>query len=79
MEITLQDPFDFAGRNIAKFTLREPKAKDMRSLPIEVKVGDLLDLGARLANSEKAVFNELSARDAMTVVAEVSSFLAPGL
>ncbi len=78
MEVVLQDPFDFGDRRVEKFTLRAPRAKDMRDLPIDLKIGNLMDLAAKLSGTEKAIFNEMSARDAMHMVGEVSSFLAPG-
>lgn len=76
--IHLKQPITFGSETIASLTLRKPKAKDFRKLPMEPNFGDILDLIARLSGQPAPVIDEMGAEDLMEVAALVEGFMPGG-
>lgn len=78
--IKLIKPIRLKDRVFEELSFREPKARDLRTMNLaKFTFGDLLDLGARLANVEASVVNELSMKDTARLVEVVAGFLGDGL
>lgn len=75
--VVLKEPISFGSETITELSLRRPKAKDFRRLPMEPGMGDLLDLAGALARQPKPVMDELGIED-MTSVLEVVGGFMPG-
>jgi hypothetical protein len=75
--VKLKNPITLGSQTIDEFTLRTPKAKDFRRLPMEPKIGDLLDLLGSLAGQPKPVIDELSVEDLGTLM-EITGGFVPG-
>lgn len=78
MKLELQTPVQFGSREIRELELREPRAKDMRSLKGEMTFGDLLDLVGALAGEPQSVIDMLSPNDARRAVEHVGNLFAAG-
>lgn len=76
--IKLRTPIVFGSNTIEELTLRRPKAKDFRSLPMEPRFGDILDLAGRLCAQPKAVMDELDVEDLDEVMNIVGDFVPGG-
>lgn len=77
--VTLKQPITFGQDIITSLTIRPPKAKDFRKLPMDPKFGDILDLVSRLTAQPPAVIDELGADDLVEVAAIVEGFMPLGL
>lgn len=76
--LKLSNPIKFGSEEIKELTFREPKGKDMRSLPIPPNSGDLLDLAGKLCAQPNSVIDELSGPDVMKVLEIVGGFIQGG-
>ncbi len=76
--LRLKEPVQFGSEIVAELSLRRPKAKDFRRLPMDPKFGDILDLAGQLAGQPKAVMDELGAEDLMEVMNLVGGFIPGG-
>ena len=54
------------GALITSLTFKKPKAKYFRQMPLEPKMGDMLDLAARLTGLTSVEIDELSPEDMQT-------------
>jgi hypothetical protein len=77
---TLQQPIEFAKKQITELTFRAPTAKDFRTFPIGANpsIGQALDVGSLLCGQPPVVMGLLSPPDMMEVVTIVMGFLSPG-
>lgn len=78
IEIKLKAPIQWGQETIGVLQMREPKAKDLRSLPSDIKVGDLLDLAARLTSQTPKFIDELGWDDTQAVLEHVGNFMGAG-
>ena len=71
----------FGKDYIERLVLREPTAKEIRSLKVngDMSMGDLLDIGQKLAETNRRVIDSLSGKDAMALVERVGFLLESGL
>lgn len=76
--VTLKEPISFGSETVVELKLRPPKAKDFRRLPLELKLGDLLDLAGQLSGQPKAVIDELGVDDLARVMEVVGNFVPGG-
>jgi hypothetical protein len=76
--IKLREPIQFGTQLVDELTLRKPKGKDFRRLPMDMKMGDLLDFAGVLANQPKAVIDELGVEDLAEVMNVVGGFIPGG-
>ncbi len=76
--VKLKEPIPFGSETIAELTLRKPKAKDFRRMPMNPGVGDLLDLAGQLSGQPKVVIDELGAEDMHEVLERVGDFFPSG-
>jgi len=84
--IKLNTPVQFGSETISELTLREPTARDMRGINISftgdgggsIRMGDMLDLAAKLAGQPPSVIDSLSPTDAMEVMGIVGGFMQGG-
>lgn len=77
--VKLKEPIQHGSDTITELTLRKPKAKDFRKLPLEPNFGDILDLIARLAGQPPSVIDEMAAEDLTEVADHVAGFMPAGL
>lgn len=77
--IKLQEPVQFGTERVEELTLRAPRAKDFRRLPVAPTVSDLLDLAGALAGQPRAVMDELGVADFTAVMEAVGDFVPGGL
>ena len=80
MRIDLKIPVSLGDEEVTFLEMREPRAKDMRSIKIgtDMTIGDLLDLAATLASQPRPVLDLLSPRDTVQVVQAVGKLLDLG-
>lgn len=76
--VTLQFPVKHGSEEIRELNFRRPKGKDMRKLPSDVSVGDIMDLAARLSGYPPSVMDELEIADFNAVNEVIGDFLGAG-
>ena len=76
--VKLREPIPFGSETITELTLRKPKAKDFRRMPMSPGIGDLLDLAGQLSAQPKAVIDELGPEDMQEVLERVGDFFPSG-
>lgn len=78
--IELDAPIQAHGETISVLTLRRPKAKELRDMPIrsDMKMGDLFGVAAACADIPPSAFDQLDASDLMKVMGVVGGFLGVG-
>jgi len=77
--ITLKFPVKHGSEEIKELKLRRPKGKDMRKVPSDVSIGDMMDLAARLSGHPPSVMDELEMPDFNAVCEVIGNFLGDGL
>lgn len=77
-KITLDEPIEHGTETITVLEIKQPKAKHLRSMPLEPNTGDLLDLAAKLAGQPPSVIDELSMKDMTEVLTVVGNFIDAG-
>jgi len=77
-KVKLKKPIAFGSETISELTFREPKALDMRMLPLKPTTGDILDLATRLAGQLPSTMNDLSMEDYQQVMGVVGGFFTSG-
>lgn len=76
--IKLRSPIKHGSETITELSIREPKAKDLRKLPMQPNMGDIIDLAGRLAAQPPSVMDELSAADLSEVAEVIGNFIGVG-
>jgi len=76
--ITLSEPVEHGSEIISVLEIKPPKAKHLRSMPLEPNTGDLLNLAAKLAGQPPSVIDELSMKDMTEVLTVVGNFIDAG-
>lgn len=76
--VKLKEPIAFGTETITELSIRKPKAKDFRGLPMQPAFGDLLDLAGRLSGQPRPVIDDLGAEDVMEVLNVVGNFMPGG-
>lgn len=78
--IQLTTPIDAHGSQVTQLTMRPPKAKELRDLPIKqnMVMGDLYGVAAACADVPPSSIDQLDAGDLMKVMEVVGSFLGLG-
>lgn len=74
--LKLKKPVKLGSEEITELVFREPVAKDLRSLPLNPMMGDMLDLVARLSGVLPAAIDNLSIEDATAAIGVVGNFMA---
>ena len=81
--ITLKTPVVMGSETVKSIVIREPKAKDLRSIPIgsmdKMTMGTMLDIAVTLSDQPQFVIDELSPADMKSVLEVVGGFLADTL
>lgn len=67
------------GDLVTELAFREPKAKDFRHMPMDIRMGDMLDLAGKLCGQPSAVMDLLSIPDLMNVLEKIADFMPAGL
>lgn len=74
----LEDPIELKVdgelKIIETLELIKPRAKHMRALPSEPKIGDILDMAGKLARQPRHVMDELSGKDVNRLAEELEAF-----
>lgn len=78
-EVKLSNPVMFGTEKIAALVFRQAKAKDFRDMPITPKVGDMLDIAAKLSGQPPSVIDMLSPKDMAEVMKIMGEFMGDGL
>lgn len=73
--IKLQEPIQHGSEIIAELHIRPPKAKDMRGLPLQMGMDDMLTLLGRCSAQPPSVIDELSFNDLTAAMEVVGDFL----
>lgn len=76
--ITLDDPIQYGSEKISELEIRKPKAKDMRGMPLQMGMDDMLKLAGRLTGQPDSVIDELSFGDLGKVMDEVGKLMPDG-
>lgn len=76
--IKLDDPISYGSETISSLELRKPKAKDMRGLPLQMGMDDMLKLAGRVSGQPDSVIDELSINDLGRVMEVVGNFMQAG-
>lgn len=74
----LKVPVQWGSETVSELTVGALKAKHMRSVPAEPKMGDLLILVGHVTGQPQAFIDELDAADAMALCGLVGGFLSGG-
>jgi len=73
-DIKLKVPIQHGTSSIEVLTIRKPKAKELRPIPLQPNYGDLLNLAAVLSGQPASVIDKLEVEDAMEVIGVVGGF-----
>lgn len=78
--IQLGTPIEAHGETVSVLTLRRPKAKELRDMPIKqgMVMGDLYAVAAACADLPTSAIDQLDAADLMQVMGVVGGFLGVG-
>ena len=76
--LELTEPIEWGNETISRLKFRRLKAKEMRTLSTNPKMGELLDLAQKSARVPRRVIDELDSIDAMAVVEVMTDFLDVG-
>jgi len=78
--IKLTVPIEAHGEMISTLTLRRPKAKELREMPLRsaLKMGDFYDIAAACADIPPSAFDQIDGADVMHIVEVVGGFLDRG-
>ena len=78
--ITLSTPIEVHGDQVSSLTLRAPKAKQLRDMPLKqgMVMGDLFPVAAACADVPPSAIDQLDASDLMQVMEVVGGFLGLG-
>lgn len=79
MKIKLDEPITFGSETIAELELRKPKAKDMRGMPMQLGMDDMLALASRCTSQPPSVIDELSFGDLAKVMEALGKQMGNGL
>ena len=74
----LKEPVTMGTVVVTEINFRKPKAKDLRSLGVQMNVDELLKFAQALSDHPRYVFDEMSIQDAQEVMALVSDFFVNG-
>lgn len=77
-KIKLSQPIQYGTETISELNLREPKAKDMRGMPLQMGMDDMLTLAARCSEQPPSVIDELCFADLTAVTEAIGTFIKPG-
>jgi len=77
-KLVLSEPVEHGSETVTELIYRRPKGGDIRKIPTEPNMGDLIDLAGRLCGREPSFMNELDIIDVMASVEIVSGFLSSG-
>lgn len=75
--IKLEHPIEdhVSGNILHELRLREPMAKDLRKLPAEAKMDDILKLLGRLTGLPDSVIDKMKIKDVNRVAEELGNFM----
>lgn len=76
--VKLTLPIEHGSEMIRELVMRRPKAKDLRSLPMEPSMGDMLDLAGDLTGHPPSVIDELDIDDVMAITKVLENFMPSG-
>lgn len=77
-EMKLREPIQVGTELISKLIINKPKAKHIRSLPVQPSTGDILDLAGKLCGQPPSTIDELSIEDCKELLDIVGDFIEPG-
>lgn len=77
--VTLKYPVKWGKTDIAELTFNRMKGRDLRNLPMEPNVGDMLDLAGRSCGQTPRFMDMIDAKDLMEIMEAVKHFLPDGL
>lgn len=78
VKLVLSKPVMSAGVEFTEIIFREPKGKDLRTLPAAadgMTIGVLMNLAAKLGNVTPEAFDEMAPKDVLKAVALIGPFL----
>ena len=73
--VNLSKPISFGTESITKLELREPVAGDLRGMPLNMGMDEMLALAGKLSAQPDSVINQLSIPDMAKVMEVVGDFL----
>lgn len=76
--VQLDEPVHHGEDEYRVLEIRKPFARDLRDLPLEPKVGDMLNLVADLAGVPYSVVDQLGWGDVEKVMTTVGNFMPAG-
>lgn len=77
-EYKLKNPIQVGSEKIEVLKFREPKAKDFRDMPMEPKIGDMLNVAGKISNNPPSTIDQLSTADMPEVLKIVGEFMGTG-
>jgi hypothetical protein len=79
IKVQLDDPIKTEAGMLESLSFDEPKAKHFRELPLDPKMGDFLNLAARLSKQLPSLLDQLSVRDMGKVMDAMGKLFGAGL
>ncbi len=78
--ITLSTPIEAHGETISTITLRRPKGRELKDMPIKqnMVMGDLFGVAAACADLPVSSLDHLDAADLINIMGVVGGFLGVG-
>lgn len=73
--VHLEFPVEYEGVTLDKVQLRRPTGADLRKVPTEMGIGDMMTLAARLSGLADVAFDRMDASDVGRVIEVVQGFL----
>ncbi len=78
-KIKLVQPIANGSETIHELEIREPKAKDMRGMPLNMDMDAMLTLAGRCTGQPPSVIDELGFVDLTALMEMLGNFIKPGL
>lgn len=78
-KLKLKEPIKWGSETIAELEIRKPKAKDLRGMPLQLGMGDMLKLAAKVTGQPDPVIDELSVEDMTALMEILGGFMGSSL
>lgn len=77
-EYKLKTPIQFGSEKIESLKFRKPIAKDFRDMPMNPKIGDMLNVAAKISDNPPSIIDQLTPADMQEVLKVVGEFMEVG-
>lgn len=73
--VKLSRPYQWAGETVTEIVVKQPNGKQLRALPAEPRLHDLLELASKCSGTSSKFIDEMDAPDAIELGKSVGELL----